>query len=280
MTTPKTAERRAPPNKRFLPLVQSKGSLGKSFFASLFLEWLMYVRVQFKAVDSDMSHQTLLSRYPDRTNEYDVSRGPDEFGKMLGNLPETPVFILDCRANFTVDFLKYSAHYRMLEVFEHKGFRSTIPIFISDDEDATNSAGELFDHFGESADYVMVDNPKVFRSDEFRRTGLYKLLIERGAPLITIPEMHTFTKNCWMEMEDKRGGRMSISNVIADKSCDTVAVFELSGIKDIMFCQFEDAAKFLVPDVGMIKEKVTRVADAKPGARSSRFTKPSLFAKS
>jgi hypothetical protein len=198
---------------------------------------------------------------------------------MLGNLPDAPVFILDCRANFTPDFLAYSSHYQILEVFEHKGFKATIPVFISDDEDATRSATDLLEFFGASADYIMLDNPKVFRSDEFRRTGLYKLLIERGAPLITIPEMHTFTKNSWMELEDKEGRHLSISDAIAHQDCDPVARFELCGIKDLMFRQLEDSAKFLLPDIGLIKEKVTRVSDSKPVQRANRFTNP-LFAKS
>jgi hypothetical protein len=43
-----------------------------------------------------------------------------------------------------------------------------------------------------------------------------------------------------------------------------VAYFELSGVKDMMFRQFEDAARYLMPDVGHIKERVTRVSDTTP----------------
>lgn len=268
-----------PSNKRFIPLVQSKGSLGKSFFGALFMEWLSYARVPFKVVDSDVSHKTLKLRYPDRANEFDASKGPDEFGKLLGNLPDTPVFMLDCRANFTADFLAYSAHYRLLDVLQNKGFKATIPLFISDDEDATRSATDLFEYFSKDADFIMLDNPKVFKSDEFRRTGLYKALIQRGAPLITIPEMHTYTKTFWMELEDKEGQHLSISRVIAHKDCDPVALFELSGIKDIVFTQLEDSAALLLPDASLIKEKVVRVTDISPVHRSNRFKNP-LFAKS
>jgi hypothetical protein len=278
MSAPKSTEPLTS-NKRFIPLVQSKGSLGKSFFGGLLLEYYQYAGIPFKAVDSDVVHQSLKSRYPDHTNKFDASKNQDLFGVMLDRLPDSPVVLLDCRANFTLDFLECCAHYRLLDIFERKGFRTTLPIFISDDEDARRSAADLVTYFGDAADYVMVDNPKNFGSNEFRRTGLYKWLLERDAPLITMPEMHTVTKNCWEEIEDKAGDHLSISKVIEHKECSDVAYFELSGVKDLMFRQFEDSSKYLLPDPGLIKQKVTRVdlAAAKPAKQPF---KSSLVAKS
>jgi hypothetical protein len=93
----------------------------------------------------------------------------------------------------------------------------------------------------------LVDNPRIFASSEFRRTGLYKWLLQKETPIITIPEMHSVTKNYWEELEDKQGQHLSISKVIATKDCLDMAYYELSGIKDLMFRQFEDSAKYLVP---------------------------------
>jgi hypothetical protein len=263
-------------NQRFIPFVQSKGTLGKSFFAALLLEWLQYGKVDFKAIDSDVSHLGLASRYPERTNLFNASKDADEFGKLVGGLPNAPVVIFDCRANFTDDFLDYSAHYRLLEVFEKKGFRATIPIFVSDDGDAMKSAGNLYEYFEADADFVMIDNPKIFKSDDFRRTGLYKALVNRGAPMILIPEIHTFSKNWWMAAEDRAGRNLSITAVIDEKNCESSVHFELSGIKDLVFRQLEDNAELFLPEIGLLKEKVTRVNHDKPAQRSTRFKNPLL----
>jgi hypothetical protein len=265
-------------NKRFIPFVQSKGSLGKSFFAALLMEWLMYIKASFKVVDSDLSHRGLASRYPEKTNQFNASKNADEFGKLVGGLPDAPVFILDCRANFTDEFLDYSAHFHLLDVFESKGFRPTIPIFMSDDGDAMTSAGNLYEYFEAAGDFVMIDNPKVFTSEEFRRTGLYKALVARQVPTIIIPEVHTFSKNWWMSSEDRAGHNLSISDVISEKDCEPSVRIELSGIKDLVFRQLEDHARFWLPDVSLIKEKVIRVS-AERTERSSRFKNP-LFVKS
>ena len=45
-----------------------------------------------------------------------------------------------------------------------------------------------------------------------------------------------------------------------------------------MFAQLEYHARFLVPDLGLIKQKVTRAADIKSFNKPSRFADP-LFTK-
>jgi len=248
--------------KRLIATLQSKGALGKSYFLALLMEYYQYAGIPFKAVDCDIVHQSLKRRY--NTGVFDATLNQDNFGQLLAALPDSPAVLWDFRANFTPDFLRYARHYQLPSILEHRGFRATLPIMMSDDEDARRSAGEVAEYFGESADYILVDNPKVFQSGEFRRTGLYKWLLERDAPLLTIPEMHSVTKNYWEELEDKQGTHLSISKVITTKDCLDVAYYELSGIKDMMFRQFEDCARYLMSDPSKIKEKVTRVGSHEP----------------
>ena len=40
-------------------------------------------------------------------------------------------------------------------------------MFMSPDEDARESASGLVKYIGEFADYLMIDNPKLFQSEEF-----------------------------------------------------------------------------------------------------------------
>jgi hypothetical protein len=178
----------------------------------------------------------------------------------------------------TSDFLDYAAHYRLLEAFERKGWKTTLLMFMSPDEDARESASGLVKYFGEFADYLMIDNPKLFQSEEFKRTGLFKWLSQRGAPIITMPEMLKVSKINWEALETKEGKHLSISQVIEHPGCSTYAHFELSGCRDLMFAQLENHPRFLVPDLGLIKQKGTRAADIKSFNKPSRFAEP-LFTK-
>jgi hypothetical protein len=265
--------------KRVITAVQSKGSLGKSTLSGHMLEWCRYAGIPVKAVDSDAAHQSLRSRYPECTSRYDATKSQDAFGLLIDHLPkEVPIVIWDFPANFTPQFLTYAAHYRLRDVFERKGWRPTLFIFISDDGDARRSATDIVTEFGEDADYVMIDNPKLFQSSEFRRTGLFKRLSERGAPLITMPEISKAAQNCWEDLETREDKGLSIGDVIAHEECSPVAYFELSGVLDLMFRQFEDAAQYLVPEAGLIARKVTRVSNTRQTQRGSRYRDP-LFTK-
>ncbi|HXM48379.1 MAG TPA: hypothetical protein VN956_11095 [Pyrinomonadaceae bacterium] len=264
--------------KRFIAPLQSKGSLGKSTFASFLLEWYRYAGIPFAAVDADVAHQSLKNRYPDNTEPFPALKSKESFGVMLDRLPESPVVLFDAPAQMTSDFLEYAAHYRLLEAFERKGWKTTLLMFMSPDEDARESASGLVKYFGEFADYLMIDNPKLFQSEEFKRTGLFKWLSHRGAPIITMPEMLKVSKINWEALETKEGKHLSISQVIEHPGCSTYAHFELSGCRDLMFAQLENHARFLVPDLGLIKQKVTRAADIKSFNKPSRFADP-LFTK-
>jgi hypothetical protein len=245
--------------KRLIATLQSKGALGKSYFLALLMEYYEYAGIPYKAIDCDVVHQTLRRRYS--IGLFDGALNQDNFGQLLAALPDSPAVLWDFRANFTPDFLRYALHYQLPAILERRGFRATLPIFMSDDEDARRSAADLAEYFGEAADYLLVDNPKVFSSTEFRRTGLYRWLQERATPTIEIPAMGIVTKNYWEELEDHAGAHLSMSKVIDTNDCLDVAQLELSGTKDMMFRQFEDSAKLLIPDPGAIKEKVTRGSD-------------------
>ena len=129
--------------KRFIAPLQSKGSLGKSTFASFLLEWYRYAAIPFAAVDADVAHQSLKNRYPDNTEPFPALKSKESFGVMLDRLPESPVVLFDAPAQMTSDFLDYAAHYRLLEAFERKGWKTTLLMFMSPDEDARESASGL-----------------------------------------------------------------------------------------------------------------------------------------
>jgi hypothetical protein len=56
----------------------------------------------------------------------------------------------------------------LLEFFKDAGVRPTLLIFAADDPTAKESASNTVRFFGDAADYVLIENPARFKSEEFR----------------------------------------------------------------------------------------------------------------
>jgi hypothetical protein len=244
--------------------------LGKSTNFGLLLEWYQFAGIPFKAVDSDAENRSLSIRYPKHVSYFDATRNRDAFGVMLAKLPECPVVVFDAPSQFTTEFIEYAMHYQMLTMFERAGTRITMFIFTSNDEDARRSAAEIIEAFGDAIDYVMVDNPKVFESDEFKQRGVYDWLTKHGAPLIELPQISKVSQTLWEDLDGKNPKPLSIGEAIQNPDLAPIAQLELSGVRDRMLVQFEDHARLLTPDVSLIKNKVTRAKAMTAPQRISR----------
>jgi hypothetical protein len=281
MTAPKKSD--ASPTaftKSFWIAPQSKGNLGKSLLASAGIEWLRYAGVPFRALDSDALNRSLAKRYPGVARYFDATQ-ENEFGVMLDDLKALPesVVIFDPRSNFTDDLLSYFEHYQVLPMFARRGVKLVVFLFTSDNEDASNSANDLVEYFerednrayARGIQYVLVDNPRHFSSEDFKGRGLYEHLVSLGAPTIELPWINKVSKLAWQELEQKDGAYVSMGEAIRRPDLSDVAQLELSGFLDRMFVQFENHASAILPDPALIKNKVVRVRDRAPLQRTDRF---------
>jgi hypothetical protein len=172
--------------RRFIACAQSTGRVGKSTVAEGLISWLRYAGIEFAAVDADSQHQTLSRRYPEYVEIFDATKTFDDFARMVQALPNLPVILVDFPAQATDFLLSAAAHFRLLDFFERSGIRPTLLIFAADDPTAKESASDTIRFFGEAADYLLVENPAKYKSDEFRRTALRSWLTERKTPTLRI----------------------------------------------------------------------------------------------
>jgi hypothetical protein len=128
--------------------------------------WLRYAGVAFVAVDADSQHRTLSHRYPCDVESFDATKTLDDFARMIQALPDFPVTLVDFPAQATNFLLSAAEHFRLLEFFERSGIRPTLPIFAADDPTAKESASKTVRFFGDTADYLLVENPAEYKSDE------------------------------------------------------------------------------------------------------------------
>jgi len=280
MTNPKPTDTRSI-TTRFITCGQSKGSLGNSTVADTFLGWLQFAGVPFAAIDADLQHKTLSRRYPPKdVKSAGVTESQDTFGLMLSNLPNKAVLLMDRPAQSTDKLLAYAEHYQMVAAFEHTGIRVTLLVFCSDNVDALDSAVATVEYFGDRADYVMIENSACFRSDEFKKTGLYDWLLERSAPTIVMPHISKVSLNAWEAAEQKADRCLALADVIEFADLPFIAKLELSGVRNRMLVQFEDCAPVLLPDPSLIKNKVSRVeAKVSQQQPTSRFKNPLIMKK-
>jgi hypothetical protein len=245
--------------RRFIACTQSTGRVGKSTVAEGLISWLRYAGVEFAAVDADSQHQTLSRRYPEYVESFDATNTFDDFARMVQALPNLPVILVDFPAQATDFLLSAAVHFRLLEFFGAAGIRPTLLIFAADDPTAKESASNTIRFFGDAADYLLVENPAKYKSDEFRRTALSTWLTERETPTLRIPGVTAITMNAWEALERKSKRYLPLKEACHHKSLHELSRHELGFLRDRFLLQFEDFAGHVLPDSALIKNKVARL---------------------
>ena len=247
--------------RRFIACTQSTGRVGKSTVAEGLISWLRYAGVEFAAVDADSQHQTLSRRYPEYVETFDATKTFDDFARMVQALPNLPVILVDFPAQATDFLLSAATHFRLLEFFGAAGIRPTLLIFAADDPTAKESASDTIRFFGDAADYLLVENPAKYKSDEFRRTALSTWLTERKTPTLRIPGVTAITMNAWEALERKSRRYLPLEEACHHKSLHELSRHELGFLRDRFLLQFEDFAGHVLPDAALIKNKVARLTE-------------------
>jgi hypothetical protein len=261
--------------RRFIACTQSTGRVGKSTVAEGIVTWLHYAGIPFAAIDADTQHQTLLNRYSDEVGVFDATKTLDDFARMIQTLPDHPVILVDFPAQATDFLLGAAKHFRLLEFFASAQVRPTLLVFAADDPTAKESASNTVRFFGDDADYLLVENPARFKSDEFKRTALWNWFESRSTPTLLLPSVTAVTMNAWESLENKLKRYLSLDETRNQKELHELSRYELSFLRDRFLVQCEDAAGFLLPEVGLIKNKVERPRESKT-QKIDRFSDPFL----
>jgi hypothetical protein len=262
-------------SRRFIACTQSTGRIGKSTLAEGIITWLHFAGIKFAAIDADSQHRTLLNRYPNEVAAFDATKTLDDFARMIQTLPPRPVILVDFPAQATDFLLNAAKHFRLLEFFAEAQVCPTLLVFAADDPTAKESAANTARFFGESADYVVVENPARFKSDQFKRTALYGWLENHGSPRLKLPTTTSVTMNAWETLENSLKRYLPLEEATKRPELHELSRFELCFLRDRFLVQCEDAAGFLLPATDLIQQKVERPREAQ-AERIDRFNDPLL----
>ena len=251
-------DKRGAISRRFIACTQSTGRVGKSTVAEGLITWMRYAGIDFAAVDADSQHLTLSRRYPQDSAIFDATKTFDDFARMLKELPAFPVIIADFPAQATDFLLSAAKHFKLVEFFEQSGIRPTLLVFAADDPTAKESAAKTIRFFNDAADYLLVENPAKFKSDEFKKTALHVWLAERSTPTLRIPAITAVTMNAWENLERKLKRYLPLEEASQQQQLHELSRYELGFLRDRFLVQFEGFAGQVLPYINLVKNKVAR----------------------
>lgn len=241
-------------NRRIHLNPQSKGSLGKSFEAEFRTAWLDSLGIPWSGSDLDDRHHTFADRHPDHVQSYQLGNDDDSKSTLLGLFRrvaerETPVHVIDCRAQADALIVQALEQLQMLESLAAVGIRFTFLLFPSEDTESMNNLMDLFYFAGDRVDYIIVHNRAKVRTDLFRKSGLETELMKFGARTLTLPVVTPITLLAIKRAEAKVGRKLSFAEVASPTSnhLEPMLAGEMQWAMQTMFVQYQTVAELLLP---------------------------------
>jgi hypothetical protein len=120
------------------------------------------------------------------------------------------------------------------------------------------SGAQIVSTLGDNADYLVIANPARFTSQVFFASKLAERL--KNSPQIQIPRITAGTIEA-LDRSSKQK-RKSLTFREAEPLLEIGSRYELEHWRNRLFSQFEDNAQAVLPDPGLIKNKVVRAEEA------------------
>jgi hypothetical protein len=153
----------SPMRKQINVILNGKGGVGKSFFATNFVQFLKDRKIAHVAVDSDNENSTLKRFHRDAEFiNIEDSQGIDA---IFPALEKAPLVVIDCRAASTDIFLDYFAEVKVFDILDEIGAGLTVISPVNHEADSIEQVKIVADALNERCRYVVVKNQA--HSDHF-----------------------------------------------------------------------------------------------------------------
>lgn len=145
-----------PMPKRLVIVLNGKGGVGKSFFATNFVQYLKDRQQPHRAIDTDNENSTL-KRYHREADFVDLN-DPRGLDALFAAVETSPLVIMDGRAASTDLILDYFAEVSAFELLDGMDARLTLAIPINHEADSVTQAKLISDTLGDRCHYLVVKN--------------------------------------------------------------------------------------------------------------------------
>ncbi|MBX3742578.1 MAG: hypothetical protein KF712_16445 [Akkermansiaceae bacterium] len=143
-------------SKRLVIILNGKGGVGKSFFATNFVQYLKDRQHPHHAIDTDNENSTL-KRYHREADFVDLN-DPRGLDILFAAVAESPLVVMDGRAASTDLILDYFAEVSAFELLEGMDGSLTLAIPINHEADSVTQAKLISDTLGDRCQYLIVKN--------------------------------------------------------------------------------------------------------------------------
>lgn len=230
-------------------IVNGKGGVGKSFFATNFVQYLKDQQIEHRAIDTDNENSTL-KRFHREAEFINIDK-VQEIDLLFASLEASSLVVVDCRAASTDIFLDYFREVRVFELLEMLGASLTVVSPVNHEADSVEQVKIIADALGGKCRYVIVRNQA--HSEQFRiydnsRTRT-RLLEEFAGREILMPKLYDWLVTGLNETN------LSMSAAIAGSEFSLVDRQRLKNWQALFYEQIDLARDFLLPGTEQAKAK-------------------------
>ncbi|MGA3008579.1 MAG: hypothetical protein ABSE59_11880 [Opitutaceae bacterium] len=176
--------------KRLDLILNGKGGVGKSFFATNLVQYLKDQSVEHIAFDTDNENSTLKRFHPE-ASFIDLAK-PASIDGLFAGLDGQSLAVVDCRAASTDIFLDYFVELNVFDVLRELDASLTLISPVNHETDSVKQVQILTERLGDNAEYVVVKNHSF--SDQFtiyeNSKTRARLLNELGGHEIEMPKLY------------------------------------------------------------------------------------------
>jgi hypothetical protein len=143
-------------NKQINLIINGKGGVGKSFFATNFVQYLKDSGIEHRAIDSDHENSTLKRFHPDA--EFINLEHHREIDRVLTTAETSNLVVIDCRAASTDLFIDFFDEVNLTEVLRSLDARLTVICPVNHEADSVEQLRILSDALHDRCAWVVVKN--------------------------------------------------------------------------------------------------------------------------
>jgi cellulose biosynthesis protein BcsQ len=171
-------------------ILNGKGGVGKSFFATNFVQYLKDHQIEHCAIDTDNENSTLKRFHLDA--EFINIANVQEIDRIFASLEKSAVVVVDCRAASTDIFLDYFAEVRVFEILELLNASLTVISPVNHEADSVEQVKIIAETLNGRCRYVVVKNQahsdhfKIYQQSKLR----VRLMEELGGREIVMPKLY------------------------------------------------------------------------------------------
>jgi CobQ/CobB/MinD/ParA nucleotide binding domain len=143
-------------NKQINLVINGKGGVGKSFFATNFVQYLKDCGIEHRAIDSDHENSTLKRFHPEA--EFINLEHRREIDRVFTAAETSDLLVIDCRAASTDLFIDFFDEVGLSDVLRSFDARLTVVCPVNHEADSVEQLRTLSDALHDHCGWVVVKN--------------------------------------------------------------------------------------------------------------------------